>query len=120
MLQSLKTFLIILVLGLFIIPNQHFSAQNRMEYGSHQTMKENCCDTSCHTDDKNKDTEKEGCADHCKDCTSCSVHFVSNFISLESKQELDCHFFAHVLNADYQISYFSSNIQNIWQPPKLN
>lgn len=74
---------------------------------------------SCHSENSNSESEKSSCGDDCTQCHSCTAHFVMNFLSPEINETSDQHLFSKTLNSKYGISYFSSNIQNIWQPPKI-
>ena len=98
-------------------------AQTSSECCDQKSTTEDCCTTeknnSCHSDNSNTKPEKSNCGDDCNQCNSCTVHFVMNYISPELTTSLQQHFFIKELNFEYGNSYFSSNIQNIWQPPKI-
>ena len=121
--RTLKIFFIVLGLSIFILPKQMMYAQSKIECCDQKSTKEDCCKTektkSCHTDNSKNSTEKNKCGDDCTQCHSCTVHFVLNYLSPEINPTLQKHLFAKTLNFKYGISYFSSNIQNIWQPPKI-
>ena len=119
--KTLKIFLIVLGLSIFILPKQMIYAQSNMECCDQKSKKDDCCKNeetnSCHSENTTNKSEKNNCDDDCNSC--CSVHFVLNYLSPELKSTLQQHFFIRDLNFNYGISYFSSNIQNIWQPPKI-
>lgn len=124
MFKRLKIFLIILGLGVFILPKQLVSAQGIEQACSHQSSKKECCksqeDSTCHSKDSKENSDKNKCGDDCNTCNSCTIHCFTNFISSELPSILPQHFFVKKLNFDHEIPYFTSNIQNIWQPPKLS
>ena len=119
MLRTLKILFIVLGLGIFILPKQLVFAQNTIECCEQESTESDCCNTetpmSCHPENS-----KDDCADDCSNCHSCTVHFVINFLSPETNDSANQQVFALQLNFDYGISYFSSTIQNIWQPPKIS
>ena len=121
--KTLKIFFIVFGLSIFILPKQMIYAQSNMECCDQKSKKDDCCKTeksnSCHSENSPNKSEKNNCGDDCNSCHSCSVHFVLNYLSPELKPTLQQHFFIQDLNFNYGISYFSSNIQNIWQPPKI-
>lgn len=121
--RTLKIFFIVLGLGIFILPKQMIYAQTTLECCDQKSTKDNCCKTektkSCHSENSKNKSEKNNCGDDCTQCHSCTVHFVLNYLSPEISQTANQHLFAKKLNFNYGISYFSSSIQNIWQPPKL-
>lgn len=119
MLKSLKIFLIVLGLGIFIFPKQMIFSQNKMECSDHKTSDNKCCESSCHPEKSKTNSQKNNCGDDCNDCKSCSFHMVNNFVSPETKFKINSHFFANTLQFNYGDSYFSSAFQNIWQPPKI-
>ena len=118
MLKTLKIFLMVLGLGIFILPKQMIFAQNKMECSDHQTSKKECCESSCHPEKSDK-SEKNNCGNDCSSCNTCSVNFVLNYISPEIYSPLNKNLFAKSNRFNYKISFFPSTIQNIWQPPKL-
>lgn len=121
--KTLKIFLIVLGLGIFILPKQMIDAQNSSQSCTHQTAEKDCCNkektTSCHSENSKNNSEKNNCGDDCNQCHSCSVHFIMNYLTPETKVISKPHFFAQVLNSEYKNSYFSSTFENIWQPPKI-
>ncbi|QDP85151.1 hypothetical protein FNJ88_06075 [Chryseobacterium sp. SNU WT5] len=123
MLKTLKIFLIVLGLGIFILPKQMIFAQSVIECGDKMTNTENCCKTekteSCHTDNSDRKSEKSNCEDDCTQCHFCTVNFVLNFLLPEINENSPDHLFTKTLNFNYGISYFSSSFENIWQPPKI-
>ena len=120
---TLKIFFIVLGLGIFILPKQMIYAQTTFECCDQKSIKEDCCKTektkSCHSDLSKNKSEKDNCGDDCTNCHSCTVHFVMNYLTPEFNSTLKRHFFIQDLNFEYGNSYFSSDIQNIWQPPKI-
>ena len=62
MFKTLKVFLIILGLGVFILPKQLVSAQGLEPACSHQSSKKECCksqeDSTCHSKDSKKKCDK--------------------------------------------------------------
>lgn len=123
MLRTFKIVFIVLGLGIFIFPKQMVFAQNITENCDQKSSKEDCCNAelpqSCHSKNASDSPQKEDCADDCHNCHSCTVHYVMNFLSPEIANTLSQNIFALQLNFNYGISYFSSAIQNIWQPPKI-
>ncbi|MGZ5193165.1 MAG: hypothetical protein ACXWB4_06550 [Kaistella sp.] len=124
MFRTVKIFLIILGLGVFILPTQTLFAQDaEMECCEKKPMKEDCCNTEqtepCHSGDSSEHSDKNGCGNDCSNCHSCSVNFVLNYDIIEESQPLMDGFFAHQLKFNYEISFFSSSFHNIWQPPKI-
>jgi hypothetical protein len=121
--RAFKILFIILGLGVFILPKQTIYAQSSTVCCDQKSTKEDCCKTekttSCHSEDSKNKSDKNNCGDHCKQCHSCTVHFVLNYISPESQTIVKHHSFSQKLSFDYENSYFSSNFQNIWQPPKI-
>lgn len=121
--KTLKIFLIVLGLGIFTLPKQMFSAQNKIECCDQKSTKENCCKkektTSCHSETSKNKSQKNNCGDDCTQCHSCSVHSVITFLSPEFKNFSTPHFFSPKLSFEYRNSYFSFNFLNIWQPPKI-
>lgn len=121
--RTLKIFLIVLGLGVFILPKQLVFAKSMTECSDHKTKDAECCKIksadSCHGEKSQKHSDKENCGDDCTNCHSCTVHCTTNFISPGFDLLINQPIFAYQLNFDYGISYFSSSIQNIWQPPKI-
>lgn len=121
--KTLRIFLIVLGLGIFILPKQMLSAQKKIECCEQKSAKENCCKkekpTSCHSEDSQNSSEKKGCGDDCTQFHSCSVHSVMNYLSPDTKTFLHHHFLSQKLAFEYKSSYFSSNFNKIWQPPKI-
>jgi len=122
MVKSLKIFLIILGLGVFILPKQTVFAQKVEKCCEQKSNKDECCKTEkskpCHENNSKKSSEKSNCGNDCANCHSCSVNLVLNYLSPEvytAQKQL----FIKKIAFNYEISFFSSNIQNIWQPPKL-
>lgn len=123
MFKSLKILLIVLGLGIFILPKQMLFAQQTEICCDQQNTAENCCDNpgqeNCHSTDSNKNSKENNCADDCSNCHSCATHFYFNAISpdyfeverneMQQISRLFC----------YGISFFDSELQNIWQPPKI-
>lgn len=120
---TLKIFLIVMGLSIFILPKQMIFAQTKVECCDQKSTKDDCCKTektkTCHSENSKTKSDKNNCGDDCTQCHSCSVHFVINFISPESKTFLTQHFHSQRLSFEYRNFYFSSSFQNIWQPPKL-
>ncbi|MGA9213541.1 hypothetical protein [Kaistella sp.] len=98
-------------------------AQSKIECCDQKSIKEDCCKKektkSCHTENSKNKSENNNCGDDCTQCHSCTVHFVMNYLTPEFNSTLQRHFFIQEINFEYGNSYFSSNIQNIWQPPKI-
>ncbi|KIA89259.1 hypothetical protein SAMN05421876_10533 [Kaistella jeonii] len=121
--RTLKIFFIVLGLSIFILPKQMIFAQSKVECCDQKSTKDDCCKTdktkTCHSENSKSKSEKNNCGDDCTQCHSCSVHFVINFISPESKTFLTQRFYSQKLSFEYRNFYFSSSFQNIWQPPKL-
>lgn len=122
MLRTLKIFLIILGLGVFILPTQTLFAQDaKMECCEKKSMKDDCCKSeekkSCHG--SSEKSEKNNCGNECANCHTCSVNLALNYYLSEENQPLQQTFFAHQLKFNYEISFFSSSFHNIWQPPKI-
>lgn len=121
--RTLKLFLLVLGLGIFTLPKQMVFAQNMTECCDQKATSENCCASkstdSCHSETSDKNSQKENCGDDCTNCHSCTVHFAVNYISPELSAGLNQHKFATELNFGEGISFISSSIQNIWQPPKI-
>lgn len=121
--QSLKILLIILGLGIFILPKQMVFAQKIEQCCDKPSEKSNCCKTkkteSCHLDNSQKKSDKNSCGNDCAKCHTCSVNIVLNYISPEIYAVSHQNLFIKNIRFNYEILFFSSNIQNIWQPPKL-
>ena len=121
--KTLKIFFIVLGLGIFILPKQMIYAQNPVECCDQKSTKDDCCKTektkSCHSENSKKKSDKDSCGDNCNQCHSCTINFVLNYISPELQTLAKNQFFNQRLHFDYEISYFSSNLNNIWQPPKI-
>lgn len=124
MLRTLKIFLIIFGLGVFILPTQTLFAQDaKMECCDKKAERDDCCKSeekeSCHSGSPSQKSEKQNCGNDCSNCHSCSVNFVLNYYRSEEYQPLQKTFFAHQLKFNYEISFISSSFHNIWQPPKI-
>ncbi len=121
--KTLKIFLIVLGLGIFTLPKQMIYAQSEMECCDLKSTKDDCGKKektpSCHSENSKNKSEKSNCGDDCNKCQSCTVQFVLNYITAESKTSSNQHFHAQKLIFEYKNSYFSSNFHNIWQPPKI-
>lgn len=121
--KTLKIFLIVLGLGIFTLPKQMLYAKSKIECCDQKAKKDDCCKTektsSCHSENPKNNSEKNNCGDDCTQCHSCTVHFVLNYLSPEAKTFSTSRFFAQNLTFEYKNSYFSSNFENIWQPPKI-
>ncbi|KEY18126.1 hypothetical protein [Kaistella antarctica] len=119
--RTLKIFFIVFGLSIFILPKQMVFAQSVIECCD-QMSNDECCQKeqtqSCHTENSSKESEKNNCTDDCTQCHSCTVHFVMNYLSPEISQTSSQHLFEKTLTFEYGNFYFSSNFQNIWQPPK--
>ena len=109
-------------LSIFILPKQMIFAQTVIECCDRMSD-DDCCQKeavpSCHSENSQDQSDKDNCNDDCTQCHSCTVHFVMNYLSPEFNSNLKKNFFVEKLNFKYGNSYFSSNIQNIWQPPKI-
>ena len=109
-------------LSIFILPKQMIFAQSVIECCDRMSD-DDCCQKeaapSCHSENSQDQSDKDNCNDDCTQCHSCTVHFVMNYLSPEFNSTLKKNFFVEKLNFNYGNSYFSSNIQNIWQPPKI-
>ncbi len=120
MLKSLKIFLIVFGLGVFTFPKQVFFEQQTEQCCNEKPSNEDCCNSekakSCHSENPD---QKDDCRSSCNSCHSCSVHFVLNYVSTEVYDFLEKPFFSERQNFSYQNSFFSSQIHNIWQPPKI-
>ncbi|WP_226063495.1 hypothetical protein [Kaistella polysaccharea] len=123
MLKTLKILFIVLGLGIFTLPTQMVFAQSPVEHCEQKADSKDCCSSkkpsNCHSK-TTKDPKKEDCGNDCNDCKSCTVNFVMNFLSPEFKNSTEKNLFVPKSNFDYSTSYFSSAIQNIWQPPKIS
>ena len=124
MLRTLKIFLIIFGLGVFILPTQTLFAQDaKMECCNKKEKKDDCCKTektqSCHSENPSEKSEKHNCGNDCSNCHTCSINFVLNYYHSEEYQSLQKTFFVQQLKFIYAISFFSSSFHNIWQPPKI-
>ena len=123
MFRTFKIFLIILGLGIFILPKQVVFAQTTEQCCDAKSEKDDCCSSEktkpCHSNDSKKDSEKNNCKDDCTKCHSCVSHFVFNYISPEIFNPAKNHFVAKTVNFGYGITFFSTDFQNIWQPPKI-
>ena len=120
--RMFRLFLIVLGLSIFTLPKQLISAQTTAVCcATNSTNTDDCCSSSMHScsSDGNSTTQKDNCGDDCANCNSCTVHFVINFISLDSKFEVNLQIYNQNLKSDYDIPYFSFALQNIWQPPKI-
>ncbi|MEC5157277.1 hypothetical protein [Chryseobacterium sp. MP_3.2] len=121
--RRLTFFFIILGLGIFIIPQQMMNAQSLVECCDHKSAEDNCCKkekvSTCHTDESNNSTDKNNCGDDCSNCHSCTVNYVLNYYTAPANLMIGAHFFKLELSFDYNDSYYSSDSQNIWQPPKI-
>ena len=122
--RTLKIFFIVLGLSIFILPKQMIFAQSTVECCDQKVVKDDCCKakktTSCHSENSTNDSPENHCGDDCNQCNSCTVNCVMNYLSPEFSMNLKHSFFIQKLNFEYGNSYFSSNIKNIWQPPKLS
>ena len=120
--RTLKIFFIVFGLSIFILPKQMVFAQSVIECCD-QMSNDDCCQKeqtqSCHTENSSKESEENNCTDDCTQCHSCTVHFVMNYLSPEISQTSSQHLFEKTLTFEYGNFYFSSNFQNIWQPPKI-
>lgn len=121
--RRLTLFFIILGLGIFIIPQQMMNAQSLVECCDQKSIEDNCCKkektSTCHTDESESSTDKNNCGDDCGNCHSCTINYVLNYYSAPSNLMIGVHFFKKKLSFDYNNSYYSSDSQNIWQPPKI-
>lgn len=121
--KTLKIFLIILGLGVFILPKQMLFAQKIEQCCDKKSENKDCCTSkekkNCHSENSQKNPEKNNCGNDCNNCHSCSLNFVLNYTSTEIYTSLQNQVFTQKLNFNYEISIFSSNIHNIWQPPKI-
>ena len=122
--RTLKIFFMVLGLSIFMLPKQSIYAQSKVEGCDQKSVQEDCCKTenttSCHSENSKNKSEKGNCGDDCTQCHSCTVHFVINFLSPESKSFLTQRFYSQKLHFEYRMFYFSSSFQNIWQPPKIS
>lgn len=123
MLKSLKIFLIILGLGVFILPTQTLSAQIVEQCCTKKSENNDCCktktDDACHSEKPSKDKGTSGCGNDCANCHTCSVPVISTYISTDIFSATPVAFAGEALRFSYEISFFSSQIHSIWQPPKL-
>ena len=121
MFRAIKYLIIILGFGIFIIPNQTLAAQNSSQCCVKMTSKSNCCKKAktSHCNSENpKKSDTNSCGKDCTTCHSCSMNVVFdvNTAKIDSKFALN-EFFQ--FNFNYRISFFSSDLHNIWQPPKI-
>lgn len=122
MAKTLKIFLIVLGLGILILPSQMFYAETFTNH-CEQVTDEKCCSdqekTACHSEQSTDSKSKDKCTDDCAQCHTCALHFSINFLSPDSFPPGKHQFYVQQLPFNYGISYFSSSIPNIWQPPKI-
>ena len=113
----------VLGLSIFILPKQLIFAQSVVECCDQKSDAGDCCKSestaSCHSDSSETQSQKDNCGEDCTQCHSCTVNYVMNYLSPEVNSTLQNHFFIQEFNFEYGNSYFSSSIQNIWQPPKI-
>lgn len=123
MFKTIKIFLIIFGLVIFILPKQMIFAQTTEQCCDKKFEKDNCCKTEktkpCHSENSKKDSDKNNCKDDCANCHSCASHFVFNYLSSEIFKSAKNTFAMKSVNFGYGISFYPSNFLNIWQPPKI-
>lgn len=123
MLKSLKIFLIILGLGIFILPTQMLSAQTIEKCCSAESENKDCCKTEtekpCHSEQSSKEKGTSSCGNECANCHTCSILLISTSIPAGIYLTEAPAFSHQNVVFSYTIPFFSSKIQNIWQPPKL-
>jgi hypothetical protein len=122
MFKILRIFLIALSLGIFILPNKILLAQQTEMCCEQQNKKDDCCndkkDQSCHHDNS-KNKSDNHCGNDCVSCHFCTIHLVFNHFSPKIHRQINDDMIAKKPNFGYEISFFSSDFQNIWQPPKI-
>ena len=122
MFKTLKIFLLVLSLGIFILPKQIVFAQQTEMCCELNSTKDDCCNKDqkeqCHNENP-KEKNGNSCGNDCANCHSCSLHFNFTYLSTEFFQPQKKSWTEHAENFGYGISYFSSDFQNIWQPPKI-
>lgn len=123
MFRTLKIFLIVLGLGIFILPKQMIFAQQTEQCCEPKTTETDCCKTDKKTDRHSEkshgDSKKNDCSNDCTNCNSCSQHLVFNFLSPDFFNEATHQTVQKKLSFTYKISFYSSKIHHIWQPPKI-
>lgn len=123
MLRSIKVLVLVFVLGVFALPKQLVFAQTTIEKCCKEESSTGCCEQpkkdDCHTESSNKSSQHEDCGNDCSNCKTCSV----NIMLLSAVPPADFQILAklHTTREDfsYKSPFFTTQIQNIWQPPKL-
>lgn len=124
MLKSLKIFLIILGLGIFIIPKQMLYAKAPTEKCCNKSgQQKDCCQeeekSSCHSGKSDSKSSKKDCGNSCANCHTCSVNVVMTYLPHQPIITLLLFHVSKTEVSTYQPPFFTSRFQNIWQPPKL-
>ncbi|OJV45604.1 MAG: hypothetical protein BGO40_13030 [Chryseobacterium sp. 39-10] len=124
MLKTIKIFLLILGLGTFVLPTQTLFAKQIENCCAMNSPQENCCgnnkNESCQDQDTHTGKEtSDHCGNNCANCHSCILHLVFNQNSCDELKSSSIIVELKKQNFGHGIPYFSSDFQNIWQPPKI-
>lgn len=122
MLRKLQFILMIFCLGIFVFPKQNFNVQFAQNTCCEsQKQSSDCCkhsekkSKSCHHESK----KEKDCKDDCTTCKMCSPGFVFSATQSGFKNELSKSFSDSKNQFSYNLNFWSTEIFNIWQPPKL-
>ncbi len=123
MLQLIKVLVLVFVLGIFTLPKQLAFAQTTIEQCCSEENSNNCCEQSkkneCHSENSEKSSEHEDCGQDCTNCNVCSASIVLINAVAPADFQIMSRFYSLQKEFFYKSPYFSTQIQNIWQPPKL-
>jgi len=121
--KSLKIFLIVLGLGIFVLPSQTLFAQETEQCCDASQNQSECCDTQtskpCHDSSGKKKSDKNNCGNDCSNCHSCVVSMVFTSLSPENVLEDMTGFVSNEPVYPSKVQFFTSLFYPIWQPPKL-
>ncbi len=116
--KTLHIFTLILCLGIFLFPKQSFamSSMKLTECCTDTDKTKDCCSADAHHTDQHS---KEDCSNSC--CNICHSYASQVFFSdIKESNILDKSFVGYKKAVyNYSQPYFSSLLQEIWQPPKI-
>lgn len=120
MARKFKVFILFFALGLLVVPNQIFFAQNyEMSCCASETETKDCC-----KDENNKqpcnDSKENNCGGQCTSCGIC--HSTTVFFRTEDIKITITDVPNYVIKTEfsYITPEFSTAISKIWQPPKIS
>lgn len=119
MIKTLKVFLLVFSLGIFLIPQNSYFEKDMDSCCSTEASLVHDCSNDQHEDSKKGNSNEENCGDHCKFCGTC--HPFAALYFFQSPEFTDD--FPRMQHRKAKFTYITPEFSNIyskvWQPPKI-